>query len=260
MTGLRSAPVSVPRPLWTGRSQKGTRVCPGCLGGGLVRAPHYLVAVAVVAAVSLPSAAAAQKGLSVGARLGLSSAGVYGEDAEEVDARYGFTGGLSAALGLSRRLALELDVAYADKGGEMKGSFGTLGYHFRYVEVPVLLRYNVLPEGGLAPALVVGVAPAFRLNSTTTSWSGPGPAPPQFVFPKPVDLGVLLGTTVGTRAGRHAVRFEARYTLGLTKFADLQFTGTETAKDPDVDLKNRAWTVTVGYAFNIAPKLFASAP
>ncbi len=225
-----------------------------------MRSLRHVVAVAVVAAVSLPSAQASQDGLSIGARAGLSSARVRGDDAEEVAARNGFSGGITATLGLSRRWALDMDVAYTDKGGKMSGSFGTLRYQFRYVEVPITVRYIVFPEAGLAPALVVGVAPAFRLNSTTTAWSGPGPAPPQFVFPEPVDLGLVLGTTVGTRTGRHSVRLDARYTLGLRRFADLQFTGTDTVKDPDVDLKNRAWTVTVGYAFNIAPRLFASAP
>lgn len=225
-----------------------------------MRRSNHILAVAVVTAVLPPSAAWAQDGLSVGARAGLSMARVYGGDAEGVAARNRFTGGISAALGFSRRVALDLDVAYADKGGNMEGSFGTLRYHFRYVEVPVLVRYTVLPEARLAPALTVGLAPAFRLNSTTTWWSGTGSYPPQFVFPEPVDLGLVLGTTVGTRTGRHHMRFDVRYTLGLTRFADLQFTGTGTVKDPDVDLKNSAWTVTVGYAFSIAPRLFAGAP
>lgn len=216
---------------------------------------HQVVAAAVVTAC-LPRAATAQRGFSIGATAGLSLARVSGADAEQVDSRNRFTGGVFALLGVNDRLAFEVDAAYAQKGATMTGSFdGTITYRFDYIEVPVLIRYNLLPRAHLIPALVVGVAPAFRLNSTSTNWVGMPPIPKQFVFPKSTDVGLIVGTTVGLPRGRHHLRFDARYTLGLMRLSGTQFTDLTGGRleNPDVDLKNRALTLTVGYAIRVVP-------
>ena len=218
---------------------------------------------AAVLTPAFPSATVAQRGLSIGARTGLSTARVHGADAEQVDARTAFTGGASASLGLSDRLALEIDVLYAPKGGTMTGSSfnGTITYRFNYIEVPVLVRYTVLPRARLRPALVLGIARAVRLNSSSTNASFTGFAyPRQFVFPKTTDNGLVFGATVGAPVGRHQVRLDARYTLGLTHLAGTQFTNSGTVNDPNIDLKNGTLTLTMGYAFNVAPRLFTRAP
>ena len=209
----------------------------------------------------LPAAMPAQRGLSVGANAGLALASVHGADAGQMDAGSGFAGGVCASLGVSDRLGFEVEVNYTQKYSTMAVTqpvVGTVTYHFNYVEVPVLVRYHLLPRARVAPTLVIGVAPAFRLNSTSTSatWSGsPSTPPTQFVFPKATDVGVVLGAGAGLPAGHHRVRLDGRYTLGLTRFAGKQFTGTGVVEDPALDLKNGALMVTVSFAFNIAPRV-----
>jgi hypothetical protein len=215
-----------------------------------------------------PSALAAQRGLSIGPKVGLSISRVRGDDAEQVDARNRVAAGVVTSLALGERLAVEVHGVYTEKGGTMTGtsSFnGTIEYRFDYIEVPVLLRYKVRRGRRLSPGLVLGIAPAFRLNSTQTSGSFSGLAwPRQFVLPKATDVGLVLGVTVGMPAGRHQVRLDASYTLGLKRLAGTGFTGTfpsqTPVQNPDVDLKNSALIVTVGYAFNVAPRFLARGP
>ena len=214
----------------------------------------------------LPAAMPAQRGLSLGASAGLALASVHGADAGQMDAGSGFAGGVFASLGVSKRLGLEVDVSYAQKRSTMAVTQpvnGTVTYRFNYIEVPVLIRYHVLPSARVAPTIVLGLAPAFRLNSTRTSatWSGSPSSPPtQFVFPKATDVGVVFGAAVGLPTGQHRVRLDGRYTVGLTRFAGKQFTGTGVVENPALDLKNGALTVTASYAFNVAPKLLTGGP
>lgn len=233
-----------------------------------MRAPVWLSGVAVAATQLFPSGAAGQSGLSIGPKVGLSISSVRGADAEALDARDHFTAGVVTALGLGDRLALELHGVYVQKGGTMTGttSFnGTIRYHFDYIEVPLLLRYGLLRGRSVSPGVVIGVAPAFRLSSTHTSGSFSGTTwPRQFVLPKGTDLGVVLGVTLAKPAGRHRLRLDAVYTLGLTRLAGIGYTGTfpsqTQVRDPDVDLKNSAFTMSVGYVFNIAPRFLAGGP
>jgi len=220
---------------------------------------HQVVAAAVVAAC-VPRAASAQRGFSIGTNAGISMARVTGADAEQVDSRNRFTGGVFGLLGVSDRLAFEVGATYAQKGATMTGSFdGSITYRFDYVEVPVLIRYSLLLRARLIPALVVGVAPAFRLNSTSTNWMGMLPIPQQFVFPKSTDVGLVFGTAVGLQRGRHHIRLDARYTLGLTRLAGTQFTGLMGGRvdNPDVDLKNGALTLAVAYGIRVVPTRLA---
>jgi hypothetical protein len=226
-----------------------------------MRALIQVFAAAVLAAC-LPSVATAQRGFSLGANAGLSVARVSGADAERVDWRNRFTGGVFASVGVSDRLAFEVDAAYAAKGATMTGSFnGTLTYRFDYVEVPVLIRCTLLPTAHVTPVLVVGLAPAFRLNSTSTNWVGTLPVPQQFIFPKSTDFGLVFGAALELPRGRHRIRVDARYTLGRTRLAALQFTDLTGGRveNPDVDLKNGALTLTVGYAIRVAPSRIAGA-
>lgn len=231
-------------------------------------APLWLTGVAVATTLLSPSAAAGQCGLSIGPKVGLSISRVRGDDAEQVDARSRFAAGVVTSLALGERVAVEVHGVYTQKGGTMTGtsSFnGTIRYRFDYIEVPVLLRYKVQRGRRLSPGLVLGIAPAFRLNSTRTSGSFSGLAwPRQFVLPKATDVGLVLGVTIGKPAGRHQMRLDAWYTLGLTRLAGIGYTGTfpsqTQVRNPDVDLKNSALIVTVGYAFNVAPRFLAKGP
>lgn len=233
-----------------------------------MRAPGWLIGAAVATTQLFPSGAAGQGGLSIGPKVGLSFSSVRGDDAEHVDARSHIAAGVVMSLAVGERLAVEVHASYAPKGGTMTGtsSFnGTIRYHFDYIEVPLLFRYSVHSGRRASSGVVLGIAPAFRLRSTRTSGSFSGTTwPRQFVLPKAADLGLVLGVTIGRSARRHQMRVDASYTLGLTRLAGIGYTGTFPAqtqvRNPDVDLKNSAFTISVGYAFTVAPRFLARGP
>lgn len=110
-------------------------------------------------------------------------------------------------------------------------------------------QMTLIAAAGLAASLLV---PSL---GTSGSWSGPqGTYPTQFVLPKAVDVGLVFGATLGLGTGRRRARFDARYTLGVTRFPGTGVTGAGTVENPDVELKNNALTLTAGWALSLRPR------
>ena len=66
-----------------------------------------------------------------------------------------------------------------------------------------------------------------------------------------VDLGLALGGGVGFGAGPGEVVVDTRYTLGLTSVDESEW---------DMDVKNGAISLMVGYSFKPKPKISQKAP
>ncbi len=161
----------------------------------------------------------------------------------------GFQVGLFLAKQLSADLSLQGEFLYVRKGaredliytsqtGDPLGSID-LFYNADYFQVPVILNYALMDEGGMRPVLMAGPYLAFKYSAKTK-----GEIPP--VGPlksitrgledfSSTDFGLVLGGGLEFSRGGRTFLIQLRYDLGLA--------------DSYLTAKNQAWTLMTGIGY-----------
>ncbi len=189
-----------------------------------------------------------------GVKLGFDIAKIntdYNELDDFLDTRVGFTGGAFLTYSLNRQFALQPELLYVSKGAEKDLFFVSAEWSMNYLEVPVLLKYDIVPDGKLRPNLFIGPAFALLLSSKV-----------RFIdlsydvadYMKSMDVGLVFGAGVDYKR----ITFDARYTLGLAGTIDAadkinDLTGEEPGDtfylDGDPSVKNTVLSFMLGVRF-----------
>lgn len=202
-----------------------------------------LTAAAVAALLLVASGATAQSTTSFGVKGGITSADEVMSGAGidlGLDRRLGPAGGLFVTIDPVERFGLQIEALFAQKGFTAKDVLeeGKYGVRLDYVEVPVLARINA-PVGANANFHVLGgVSPAVLLHDTQTL-DGDELGELERDDYKSFDLGLTVGAALSVRRAL----IDVRYTHGLLNVIDLE------DDDYDFTVKNRAFTVMVGFRF-----------
>lgn len=135
----------------------------------------------------------------------------------------GITAGVFVTYTLSPKLALQPELLYASKGSSTDNLFFASGFDCSYLEVPILLRYNLTQTGKLKPVLYAGPAVGVLLSGELFSdW---------FIIGRDgsdvsdgmnsVDFSLVVGGELGLPSSRRFNFFvDLRYSLGLTNTVD----------------------------------------
>jgi opacity protein-like surface antigen len=212
---------------------------------GAVKVKRAFLVLTAVAALARPAAAEIEPGLKVGinsAKVSLAS----GDDE-------GFTGRTGPVAGGSlyfrgERFGLQAEALYTVKGFAVEEtSDGTSGnVEIRWLEVPVLLRAELMSEGSVRPYVVAGPTIAFKIDSKLTIEQDgvsvnlselEGEDLDESI--SSTDVGAAAGVGVQAKVGGLAIEVEGRYTLG---FSNLD-------KDDNDTIKSRTATLSVGVRF-----------
>lgn len=205
---------------------------------------RFLIGAALLSSViALPASALAQE---AGIKGGVNFASLtrFDEEADSTSRRLGLIGGVWVRLVSSGALSFQLEALLSEKGIKFEQAFEDIpvegNLRIRYVEVPVLARFDAMPGG--APTrfyVLAGAAPAFRIGDGQLKLEAEG-LDETLDFEesgetlKSFDVG-LVGAA-GIEFGRALV--EGRYTHGLL------VTG-----DGDDAPKNRVFSVMIGFRF-----------
>jgi hypothetical protein len=201
---------------------------------GLVLA---LVAAAYFAFVAMtPTHLAAQQVVSYGLKAGPTSSSMsLDQNLDHQGSRTGFVLGGFAVVELPdiAPLRLQPELQYVQKG--MRWEDSDFGEHYRlnlsYLEMALLARHDLdRAESKYQPFFVAGPALALRVGATTYWDDLESDAGEDF---DSKDLGFIIGAGVQ----RGAISLEARGSLGLLNVST----------DEDIEAKNRALTLVVGY-------------
>jgi opacity protein-like surface antigen len=95
---------------------------------------------------------------------GLTVAKVGGSDVNDAKLKTGFVGGGVAVFPISPTFSFQPELVYAMKGSKFTDQGTDASFKLNYVELPVLVRYDVPVTGGTKPFLLAG--PAFALETT----------------------------------------------------------------------------------------------
>jgi opacity protein-like surface antigen len=164
-----------------------------------------------------------------GLKLGFDVAKIktdYNELDEFLDSRVGFTGGAFLTYSLNRQFAVQPEILYVAKGAE-KGLFiFTFYWDINYLEVPVLLKYDLVPDGSVHPNLFAGPALDILLSSKIGVLDESLDVADGM---KSMDISLILGGGIDYRR----VTFDFRYELGLVNTVDADKVNKLTGAEPD---------------------------
>ena len=161
--------------------------------------------------------------------------------------KMGLAGGLSMELGLAKGFSLQPEVLYVQKGAKISVSegeiTGTVKFNVDYIEIPVLLKYNLISSGLTIPSVYAG--PYFGFNTRARLVFKVDGYPEEYLELKDeikdTEFGLTFGLGLTQKLGIMKVTLDARYDLGLSNIA-------EEAEGPE-SIKTRTWLFMVGVAF-----------
>ena len=204
-----------------------------------VSVPSFVAAVFLI----LPTSAFAQQ---AGVTAGVNFASLTPEEDEDPDIsrRRGLVAGGWFRTPPTSRFSFQAEGLFSEKGVKFENipfdvnSVATVDIRVRYIEIPLLARFDFGTQGSTTRVFGVGGAtPAFRLSARAKA-EVEGEQETRDISDdiEPFDLGLAGG--VGVEFGR--VLVEARYTHGLWKI-------NEDDNDPNDRIQNRVVSVTVGF-------------
>jgi hypothetical protein len=107
-----------------------------------------------------------------------------------------------------------------------------------YLEIPILAKFIIATQGSVKPSLFAGPAVAIILNNKFKAVDNGTAYEGSFEGIKSTDFGLAFG---GGLEIIRKITVDLRYTLGLTKIAEIE--GTV------FDIKNGAFSLMIGYSF-----------
>jgi hypothetical protein len=153
-----------------------------------------------------------------------------------------YTGGLSLSLGLGI-VSLRPEVLYVRMGGAYEtDEANSREIRHDYVQVPILLRFNVVPLGPVRPFICGGGYGSYLIKSVSVLETG-GVVEKEDLTDEYLryDYGVVVGAGIAFKVPLIGFSIEGRYNYGLANII----------KDPAAgeSLKNRSLMVLVGIGF-----------
>ena len=186
----------------------------------------------------LPNLAFSQMGITKGVKVGLNLATVTGDDVDYVagpvtispGTRTSFSVGGFVILNLPGMLKVRPEILYSMKGAKYDTPIGDATMKLDYLEVPVLLQYNLIP-GPISPNIFAGPALGIKLSAKGES---PGGAEEDIDDVKSMDLGLVIG---GGVILNDKFTVDLRFSLGLSTIDD---------SDNEADIKNQVISLMAG--------------
>lgn len=164
----------------------------------------------------------------------------------------GFQIGVFHAIDISKRFKIQPEVYLTVRGGDASEEFlfDTITYKVKlsYVEVPVLLKYEIPLKGRFRPVLLLGPYGALKLSAKkdTEIWGRSDSADLSNVTR--FDYGAVFGTGLELDLGTGRLILELRYNLGLKNIMTIPKGVVRLYEDRD-SVRNFAFVVMTGYRF-----------
>ena len=207
-----------------------------------------------------------------GAKAGLSlyntttsfSGGGFSVD-DTSDRRLGFAVGAYAIIPINERFSFQPELMFVQKGGKFTdeddflnddffndddffdGEGGTAELIFNYLDIPLLVRFDIPVEGSAAPYLTAGPVVGILL-SAKEEFNGESSSIDDEM--KTLNFGLSLGG--GFFINR--LHFDLRYEIGLADILDFEeeeddFDDFDDFFDVDFSVKTSGLMLTIGYSF-----------
>ncbi len=175
---------------------------------------------------------------------GVNFATLGGNDVSGASSRTGLAVGATAAFHFKSGIFVQPMALYSLKGASYTSTLGTLDTKPSYIEVPILLGYQIpIQRSSFSPRIFVGPDLGVEVGCKVSLSSGGSTTemncndPSLGLSNTTFDFGALGGVGIGFPLGAGSIEVNAFYSLGFSKI----WSG--------VDAKNRSLSVSVAYMF-----------
>lgn len=208
-------------------------------------------ATVVLILMALTTSFVRSQSLSKGVKAGVNISTFGGADApSDLKSLTAFSAGVFFNLSLPGPISIQPEVLYSQKGAKSTSSSYTSSINLTYIEIPILLKFNIplAPAAPVKPNVFAGPAAGFLITAKAKI----DPAPPA-PFPAEtdikdeftnMDLGVVMGVGLDIDLVAVQLTIDARYFLGLNTLDKNEDPTTHTKED----VKNRTASVNIGIA------------
>ena len=217
---------------------------------------HRHIALAAAALLlGAPASSAVAQGIplvphrpTVGVMAGVNLAKIGGDDITSADNRTGLLGGVFVTFHITNSFGIQPELLYSQKGfSDNSDPDFDATFKLDYIDVPVLLRYDIPVVGPIRPFFVAG--PAFGLQmKCAVAASGQGVSASvdcdrigeesEVQFEKKTfDMSGVLGAGLDFRLGGTTLMVGARYEHGFSDVVE------------DASVRNRTWSIVAGLGF-----------
>lgn len=205
-----------------------------------------MVAMMLLMAVVLSIGASADARMKLGPRAAVALASVSGDGTEELDSKLGLAlgGFIDVPFGSNSPFGIRGEVNLVNKGAEAEVGTTSLKLNFDYVEVPVMVKYNIPVKGNIAPNFFAGPVVGILVSAKQKyDFAGDEQEVDIKEYLKSTDFSLCFGGGVDIVMGTSGVLIlDVRYELGFTNVLDDGGEG---------EIKNNAFMIGVGWGFNI---------
>ena len=174
----------------------------------------------------------------VGVIVGPSISSFRGNGSDAFNSQSGFMAGGFVELGLGGIIGLRPELLYVQKGATRNTTPSTK-FTIEYIEVPVLFTVDVPMAGILGLEFYVGPQISFLSKCRADIQGGASGIPciTEGLPVKSTDWGLIFGGELAIKMFLVGVRYD----MGITQIVD----------NPNINLKNQAFMVTVGVLFRL---------
>lgn len=202
--------------------------------------------IAVVAAVALTALVPLGLQAGVGLKGGLSWSSLSLASTEPIPFTFGtsqsYAGGMFFDIGMGF-VTVQPEILYVRMGGEYEvDELNSLEFRHQYIQVPLLLRFNILPAGPIRPFICAGGYGAYLIKAEgVMEIDGTVEKTDVTEDYQRFDYGLVGGAGLLFKLGVVGLSIEGRYNYGLANLL----------KDPAVgdSMKNQSLMALVGIKF-----------
>lgn len=204
---------------------------------------------AAILVLALAGAAASAE-VGFGVKGGLNLANLHGTDAENLNWKPGFAAGAFANISFTPVVSLQPEILYVMNGASEDILGIEINLNFDYVQVPVLVKFDVPVAGTIIPALYAGPYVGFLTKAELeASYQGESASQDVKDYTKSMDYGLVFGAAMDFNLAAVTLVFEGRYTYGLTTVDDSWGELDDPPSDEEADVKNHSIMFLAGVAF-----------
>ena len=206
-------------------------------------------ALALALIVASATTASAQDTWSIGVTGGggLARFTTHAQD-DLIGYRATWSAGVYAVLPLAAGVSLQPELVFSQKGATDEIVFESIGrtfertYSARYIELPLLVRYELPFDLPVSPFVIAGPAPAYLIQA----YNVVGDATPEDMSDQleSFDVGAVLGLGARYALSFGTIRRDARTALGLT---DIDRSGTPAGLGLPSANRNVGFAVVAGF-------------
>lgn len=195
----------------------------------------------------------AQVKMEKGVKVGFNSASFKGADSDIWDAKTGLSFGFFTRYKASPSITLQPEFLYSIKGAERRDGTAKITAKLSFIEIPILLRYDIPSKGNIKPALLVGPVIGFTSTSRLEELDEGVSEEADVDNSNSTDFGLIFGGSADINTGNSVIVFDLRYSIGLSQnYKQPDPLDNVVIDDPDgnqPDLKNSSLSFSLGILF-----------